>query len=177
LEETEPTPVRIRWVRQSAPSPTGVGSRETRLQQPSPFEARRDPQPRPIPWAKLGPPSWRRLPRRQGILNRRTGTSLGRGHQEDFAKSANFRSRIRLPIPLHRGGAAGVVASPLRACFTPSETCPQSSQDPRKRWTEKGIRFSRMLARSHLMESGAQAIRSRLKTDSGTFRGVAEIKR
>jgi hypothetical protein len=35
-EETEPAPVRIRWVRQSARSPTGGGSRGTRLRQPSP---------------------------------------------------------------------------------------------------------------------------------------------
>jgi hypothetical protein len=103
-EETEPPPVRIRWVRQSARSQTGGGSREARLQQPSPFEAHRDPQPQPIPWAKLGPPYRRGLPRRRGFLNLRTRTAICRGHQEDFAKSANFRSRIRLPITLDRAG-------------------------------------------------------------------------
>jgi hypothetical protein len=102
--ETESAPVRIRWVRQSDKSLTGVGSRETGLQQPSPFEAHRDPQPQPIRWAKPGPPYRRGLPRRRGVMNPRTRTAICRGHQEDFAKSANFRSRIRLPITLDRAG-------------------------------------------------------------------------
>ena len=132
-EETEPAPVRIRWVRQSARSPTGGGSRETRLQQPSPFEAHRDPQPQPIPWAKPGPPYRRGLPRRRGILNPRTRTAICRGHQEDFAKSANFRSGSGSRSPWIVRGAAGVVASPLRACFTPY-TCPQSWPSAPRRW-------------------------------------------
>jgi hypothetical protein len=103
-EETEPTPVRIRRVRLSARSPTSGGSRETRLQQPSPFEAHRDPQPQPIPWAKVGPPYRRGLPRRRGILNPRTRTAICRGHQEYFTKSANFRSSIRLPITRDHAG-------------------------------------------------------------------------
>ena len=116
-EETEPPPTRIRWVRQSATSPTGAGSREPRRQQSSAFESHRVPQPQPMPWARLNPTHWKGSPGRRGIMDPGTRTSIYIGHQEDFAKSAEFPSRISSRSPGMVRGAPGEVASPLRACF------------------------------------------------------------
>jgi hypothetical protein len=58
LEESEPRPDRIQWVLDSAKSLTGAGSRESILEQPSPSEAHRVTQSRPMALAGLSPTNW-----------------------------------------------------------------------------------------------------------------------
>jgi hypothetical protein len=169
LEETEPPPVRIRWVRQSATSPTGGGSRETRLQQPSPFEAHRDPQPQPIPWAKLVHRPGEVAEKARNVGSQDQDITLQRSPGR-FCKVREFPFQDQAPN--HPGSCGGplewlhpfsVHASPR---LKPVRN-PRKIRDNSEAGTEQGVKLSRILARSHLTESGGQAIRGWLRMDPG----------